>query len=453
MTTISIKLTNTLTKKKEPLACLTPEPIKLYICGITPYNISHIGHGRVYVSFDVLVRLLRFLGHQVTYVRNVTDIDDKLINKALDEHQDVYKYKEIADHFTTLFQEDMHQLNCLVPNHEPRVTECIPEIITFIQGLIDKKHAYVIDNDVYFDISSFPPYGALSGRKLDDLAAGARVEINEQKRHPGDFALWKGNTENLFWQSPWGYGRPGWHIECSVMAKQQLGITLDIHAGGMDLIFPHHENEIAQSEALHGKPFALTWLHNAFVNINKEKMSKSLGNIISLRAIFEKKDPMILRYFYLQHHYRTPIDYADDELDGAQAAYKKLIAHFADVATVTPTSYAQNMALIDHNITAKAMIEALADDLNTPKFLGLVFEHLPACKHDQKLASFVKTLLQEVLGLSLQPLKEAVVEVTPKIQELIAAREQARKDKNWALSDKIRDELVALGYQAQDKKI
>lgn len=449
---MTLKFTNTLSKKKEPFIAPAGQPIKLYVCGVTPYNLSHIGHGRVYVNFDVLVRLLRFLGHEVNYIRNVTDIDDKLINKAVAEQNDVYKYKEIADHFTLLFQQDMHQLNCLVPNHEPRVTECIPEIITFIQGLVDKNHAYVLGSDVYFDIKSFPAYGKLSGRKIEDLLAGVRVEINDQKKNPGDFALWKGNDEGLFWQSPWGHGRPGWHIECSVMAKQHLGITIDIHGGGMDLVFPHHENELAQSEALHDAQFARTWLHNAFVNINKEKMSKSLGNIIALRSIFEEKDPMVLRYFYLQHHYRTPIDYSTDELNATQTAYKKLVAQLGNKSLNATTTAQDYQELLAKNSVASSMIEALVDDLNTPKFLGLVFENLAYYKQDPDLALFVQSLLQQVLGLSLQPIKEDTVQITPEIQALIDARELARQEKNWPLADSIRDQLTALGYQAQDKK-
>jgi cysteinyl-tRNA synthetase len=436
---MNITLYNTLTRTKETLELNPDAPVKMYVCGVTPYDYAHIGHGRVYVNADLFVRLLHFLGHDVIYVRNVTDIDDKLLAKAA-QQGDPLKYRSIAEHFTKLFQHEMQQLGCLPPTYEPRVTECIPEIIAFIVELINKKHAYVLDGDVYFDVASFPAYGALSKRNLDDMLAGARVDVNEKKRHPADFALWKGNKENMFWQSPWGYGRPGWHIECSVMADKFLGATIDIHGGGMDLIFPHHENELAQSVALHDAPLARVWLHNAFVNINKEKMSKSLGNIISLRNLFEKYDPMVVRFYYLQHHYRSPIDFSDDDMLAAQTAYKRLVAAFEPV----PMGDAKNIPV--------ELIDALCDDLNTPKFFGLVFERLAACKTDSSLACAFKKILVAVMGLSLQPLPEHEVVVTPEIQKLIDEREQARADKNWALADKLRDELLARGYKIQDKK-
>jgi cysteinyl-tRNA synthetase len=335
---------------------------------------------------------------------------------------------------------------------EPKVTEHIPQIITFVKELVENKKAYVIDSDVYFDISSFKDYGKLSGRSLDDMLAGARVETDLRKKNPGDFALWKGNTQNLYWISPWGYGRPGWHIECSVMAKCYLGTTIDIHGGGMDLIFPHHENEVAQSEALHGVCFSHYWLHNAFLTINKEKMSKSLGNFVTLRDIFTQFDPMVLRYFILQHHYRTPIDFGIEELKASQVAYKKLINVFGAVDSTTVT----HRKVLDASVDNKAVLEmvlALCDDLNSPKLIGLVFENLDKAKNDVILAEIIKFLLSNVMGLTLQPLKEVGSEFTPEIEALINKREQARKDKNWALADKVRDELVKLGYKPQDKKI
>jgi cysteinyl-tRNA synthetase len=436
---MNLTLYNTLSRRKEILSFTPHEPVKMYVCGVTPYDYAHIGHGRVYVNADLLARLLRFLGHDVIYVRNITDIDDKLLAKAA-EKGDAGSYRSIAEHFTKLFQDEMKKLWFLVPTQEPRVTECIPNIIAFIVGLIDKGHAYVLDGDVYFDVASFPEYGTLSKRNLDDMLAGARVDVNEKKRHPADFALWKGNKENLFWQSPWGYGRPGWHIECSVMANKYLGTTIDIHGGGMDLIFPHHENELAQSAALHNAPLARVWLHNAFVNINKEKMSKSLGNIISLHTLFEKYDPMVVRFYYLQHHYRTPIDFSDDDMAAAQTAYKRLVAAF------------ELVSVADNKTVQPELIEALCDDLNTPKFFGMVFERLVACKTDKSLAQALKLLLVNVLGLSLKPLQEKILKLTPEIEKLLSEREQARKEKNWTRADKLRDELAALGYRVQDKK-
>lgn len=443
---MQLKLTNTLTKQKEVFTPQTKDAVSLYVCGITPYDYAHLGHGRTYINFDVLFRLLRFLNYRVTYVRNFTDIDDKIIAKAVTEK--MASYTAVAEKFIAAYHEDMQQLNCLKPNHEPKVTEHIPQITTFIQGLIEEKKAYVVDHDVYFDIASLPSYGSLSGRKLDDMIAGARVDVDERKKNPGDFALWKGNAENLFWQSPWGYGRPGWHIECSVMAEEHLGKTIDIHGGGMDLIFPHHENEKAQSEGLHNQTFVKYWLHNAFVNINKEKMSKSLGNFITLKATFEHTDPMVLRFFILQHHYRTPIDFNADDLAGAQVAYKKLVTHLG-----TPSTQQATLNQVTQNEIAQALIDALCDDLNTPKALGIIFEHLTTIKQDPILLSFIQVLMNQVLGLTLQPIKEKVVTITPEIEQLLQQREQARKEKNWTLADQLRDQLKQLGYEAQDKKL
>lgn len=440
---MDIKLTNTISKKKELLKPLKPNQISMYVCGITPYDYSHIGHGRSCINFDILYRLLTHLGYAVTYVKNFTDIDDKIINRAAQEGG-ATTYQEIANKFITAYQQDMQALNCLPPTHEPRVTQCIPEIIEFIQELIKKNKAYIIDHDVYFDITSFAGYGKLSGRTGDDLLAGARVEIDDRKKNPGDFALWKGNDEQKFWRSPWGYGRPGWHIECSVMIKKFLGTTIDIHGGGMDLIFPHHENEITQSEGLHNQPLARFWLHNAFITINKEKMSKSLGNFITLRDLVKHFDPMVLRFFVLQHHYRTPIDFSDAELTAAQTAYKKLTQAF----TVQPAGTAKSAG---HPLIEQ-LLEALCDDLNTPKFLGLIFENLADLKQNTSLLSAVRNLLTGVLGLTLEPMKEKQATITPEIQELIEQREQARKDKNWALADQIRAKLLELGYSVQDKK-
>jgi cysteinyl-tRNA synthetase len=440
---MNLNLYNTLSRRKETFSYHQTEPIKLYVCGITPYDDAHIGHGRVYVNADVLVRLLQFLGNKVTYVRNITDIDDKLIAKAT-QLGGGQTYRSVADHFTQLFQNEMKRLGCERPTYEPRVTECIPEIISFIAGLVDKKHAYVIDGDVYFDVASFPAYGVLSKRNREDMLAGARVDINEKKRHPADFVLWKGNKEGLFWQSPWGYGRPGWHIECSVMADKFLGPTIDIHGGGMDLIFPHHENEIAQSEALHGVPLARFWIHNAFVNINKEKMSKSLGNIISLKTLFEKYDPMVVRFYYLQHHYRTPIDFSDDDITAAQTAYKRLVAALESAQDGTVDTSCEPV---------HAMIDALCDDLNTPKFFGIVFEHIADYKTDIRLAQSVKTLLTSVLGLALQSIADATKTVTPEIEKLLQERERARAAKDWTRADHIREELQRLGYSVHDKKM
>lgn len=447
---MKLQFTNTLTRKKEVFTPLTDNHIKLYVCGVTPYDDSHIGHGRCYVSFDVLVRLLKFLKYTVTYVRNYTDIDDKLLHKAQQTTGDQQHYLSIANHFIARYQKNMEQLNCLKPEIEPRVTDHIPHIIDFVHKLIEKGHAYVVDNDVYYDISTFKTYGKLSGRKIDELQVGSRVAVDERKKHPEDFALWKGTEENTFWKSPWGYGRPAWHIECSVLSKEYLGDTLDIHAGGMDLMFPHHENEIAQSEGLTEKPFATCWLHNAFVNIDKEKMSKSLGNFVTLNAIFEKIDPMVLRYFFLQHHYRTPMDFSFDELEAVKVAYKKLVAALGGTKKTVPHDFSSFVKGFD---IAEEMLSVLADDLNTPKVLGIIFSNLDTIKASEDLTLATRIIVQEILGLTLEPLVEKSVEITPEIQKLLDAREHARAARDWKTSDILRDQLKALGFDVQDKKL
>ena len=471
-----LKLTNSFSRTKELFTPHNKENVGMYVCGITPYDYAHLGHGRCYTQFDVLFRLLQFLGYNVTYVRNFTDIDDKIINRAQKES---VQFSDIAQKFINAYTQDMARLNCLAPTHEPRVTALIPEIITFVGGLIEKGHAYVIDNDVYFDISTYPSYGKLSGRAIDDLKAGARVSVDTRKKNDGDFALWKGTDEGTFWQSPWGYGRPGWHIECSVMARQYLGSTIDIHGGGMDLLFPHHENERAQSECLCGCQFVRVWLHNAFVNINKEKMSKSLNNFITLRAAFEVVDPMVLRYFYLQHHYRTPIDFNDQDLQGARSAYQKLVMALRPDCHTGGSRYPdslaqdesldpvlqrddkngflkrreQNLAIATQEPLAHSMVEALCDDMNTPKLLGIVFEHLTTIRNSPQLASFANFIFISILGLTLQPLPQEDLAITPEISDLIQQREQARIEKNWARADQLRDELLQRGYKVQDKKV
>ena len=450
---MALFITNSLTRQIEELILDKTQPVKLYVCGITPYDHAHIGHGRVYVTFDVLLRLLQHDGYTVTYVRNVTDIDDKLINKAI-QRGDATQFAAVAQEYYTSFIQAMDKLGCKRPNSEPRVTGCVAEIITFIDGLIKAGNAYQVDNDVYFDINSLPTYGKLSGRDSEALQAGARVDVDTRKHNPGDFALWKGNNEHVFWDSPWGKGRPGWHIECSVMAQAALGETIDIHGGGMDLIFPHHENEIAQSEALHKKTFSRYWMHNAFININKEKMSKSLGNSVSLNDMFAKNDPMVVRFYYLQHQYRNPIDFCFEDLSAAETAYKKIVAHYGGARSSTPNgaSFDQLRMSGENDPTVTAMLEALRHDLNTPKFFGILFEHIGRAKTNPAFGQAAKDILQNILGLSLQPLAEVVCEITPEIQSLLNQREQARLAKNWVLADKLRDELLAKGYKIQDRK-
>ncbi|HBS47586.1 TPA: cysteine--tRNA ligase [Candidatus Dependentiae bacterium] len=449
-----IKLSNTLSKQKDIFTPQEDKKVSMYVCGITPYDYAHIGHGRVAVTFDLLLRLLKLLGYQVTYVRNFTDIDDKLIARAQKEYGDENKFKDVATKFINAFTEDVQNLNCLKPDFEPLVTENINDIILFVEGLLKNKKAYIKGRDVYFDISTFSDYGKLSGRNLEDLLAGARIDVDEDKKNPQDFALWKGNDKSLFWISPWGHGRPGWHIECSALAKKFLGETIDIHGGGMDLIFPHHENEIAQSEGLTCKPFAKYWLHNAFVNINKEKMSKSLGNFFTLRDIFAKFDPMVLRFYYLQHQFRSPIEFSFDDLEAAKKAYKKLIdVFFVDGGYHLSLENSKNFEKeIETDGLISQMLEAVCDDLNSPKMLGILFENLNEIKNDPKLKNLIGKFLFNLTGLTFEKLPEESVVITREIQELIAKREEARKQKNWALADQIRDQLLSMGIEVRDKK-
>lgn len=445
-----LKISNTLTGKKDVIVPLKPNTINLYVCGITPYDYAHIGHGRVYVVFDVLYRLLTFLGYSVNYCRNFTDIDDKLITKAKEHYNDPLRYQEVAQKFIQAFTEDINTLNCIPPTFEPRVTENIQEIITFIQGLITHKKAYEKEGNVYFSIDTFPEYGKLSKQNLDALQAGSRVTINEEKKNPLDFALWKKEEEGTFWKSPWGYGRPGWHIECSTLARKYLGDQLDIHGGGMDLIFPHHENEIAQSEGLIEKKYSNIWAHCAFVRINKEKMSKSLNNFLTLRETLRTVDPNVLRFYYLTHHYRSPLDFAWDDIATAEKTYQKLCLIFKAAECDAKKAYKHeelmSIPAIQH------MVTFLQDDLNIPGMFGVLFTTLHEKKHTSDIVCAIKYFLVTVLGLALQPLPEKNIVITQEIQSLIDQREKYRQAKEWAKADELRKQLEQLGIDLHDKK-
>lgn len=437
-----LTITNTLTGKKELFTPLNKNHVQLYVCGVTPYDYAHIGHGRCYVTFDVVYRLLKSMYRSVTYCRNFTDVDDKLMARADKELGDRLRYHEIAQKFMSAYTQDMQQLNCLVPDREPRATETVDQIIALVDQLIKKGFAYEVDGDVYFRVRAFNDYGKLSKRKLDDLQAGARVEVNTKKEDPLDFALWKAESEHTFWKSPWGYGRPGWHIECSAMAATHLSEHIDIHAGGMDLIFPHHENEIAQSEAVYGPEFAQYWMHNAFVRIDKEKMSKSLGNFFTLRDVFKEFDPMVIRFYILQHHYRSPLDFSFDDIKAAEKAYRRLCKALATVEAHLVDDVDSESVIYDK------MKTFLCDDLNTPGVLGVVFEYITQID----ALPVIKYVLQNMLGLTLASLLEKEKEITPEVKKLIDQRKQAREQKEWAKADALRDQLVALGYVIQDKK-
>ncbi|MCK9543293.1 MAG: cysteine--tRNA ligase [Novosphingobium sp.] len=433
--------------------------VTMYVCGITPYDYAHLGHGRCYVTFDVLYRLFNFMGYKVEYCRNFTDIDDKIIKKAEAEFQDPNKYPLISSKFIDAYEEDMKKLNCLSPTYEPRVTENIPAIISFIEILLNKNYAYSSDSGVYYDVQAFKDYGKLSKRNLNDLKAGARVEIREDKKSPLDFALWKKvSVQEPGWDSPWGYGRPGWHIECSALIEKYLKIPIDIHGGGMDLIFPHHENEIAQSEAAFCEPLAQYWIHNAFILLDKEKMSKSLGNFFTLRDVFGKFDPVLLRYYFLNHHYRSPIEFSFDDINMLIKSYQRLVRSFTGVESkdIRDIKDAYKSGI------AQELLDALLSDLNVSKFWGILFQNLKALelesnldKNKQELIA-IKSLIQNILGITLEPLIicdiKNNIEITPEIQSLIDQRDEARRSKDWAKSDSIRDQLKKLGFVIQDKK-
>ncbi|HLW72458.1 MAG TPA: cysteine--tRNA ligase [Candidatus Babeliales bacterium] len=435
-----MQFTNTLSGKKEEF--VVSKGLKMYVCGVTPYDDAHVGHGRCYVAFDLLNRIVRFFGTDLIYCRNFTDIDDKIMHRAEKELGDRLRFREIADRYINNFHDDIGKLNCLSPDYEPRVTDNIPAIIDFIQKLIDKGDAYQAGNDVYFCIEKFPEYGKLSKQKIEDLHAGVRVDVCEQKKNPLDFALWKSEPEGEFWPSPWGYGRPGWHIECSVLARIYLGEHIDIHGGGLDLIFPHHENEIAQSESLFGAPFSRMWMHNGMVNSNKEKMSKSLGNFFVLRDLYKHFDPMVIRYYFLTHHYRMPIEFSFEGLTSAQKSYERLIRLCAHVDVAE-----------SHSDLVMRMTDFLQDDLNTPGMFGVIFENITFIADNKHELAAIKNILVNVLGLTLQPLPERVVALTPEIESLIDARNKARYEKNWARADELREQLATLGVDIHDGKI
>lgn len=442
-----LRITNSLSGQKELFKPLLNNKVNLYVCGITPYDFSHIGHGRCYVIFDMVYRYLSFLGYDVTYCRNFTDIDDKLLHKAEKEFGDASRYSEIATRYINAYHDDMQALNCLSPDKEPRVTQTIPQIIDFVQGLIANGSAYEKDGSVYFRVRKFTNYGQLSKQDINDLNAGARIDVNDTKEDPLDFALWKADKPSVSYQSPWGFGRPGWHIECSAMSYDCFKGSVDIHGGGMDLLFPHHENEIAQSESLYPAPFVRYWMHNAFVRINKEKMSKSLNNFFTLKDILKDFDPMVLRFYFMKHYYRGPLDFSIEDLQVAEKTYKRLVTFFLGVDATDDKGSCKN------NLIVQAMSDCLSDDFNTSGLFGVLFESLDALHNDEKAKRSVKHFIINVLGLTLAPIAEKVVAITPEIQALLDARNLARAEKNWKRSDEIRDELKNLGFEVQDKKL
>ena len=441
---------NSLTRHKEAFVPITPGQVRLYVCGMTVYDYCHLGHARVLVVFDMLTRWLRDSGLQVTYVRNITDIDDKIIRRAQENGE---AFTALTQRFIDAMHEDGEALGVLPPDHEPRATEYVGSMLAMISRLIERGHAYAADNgDVYYAVRSFQTYGRLSGKSLDELNAGERVEIDPHKRDPLDFVLWKATKPGEpAWPSPWGPGRPGWHIECSAMGSDLLGAHFDIHGGGQDLQFPHHENEIAQSEGANGCTFVNTWLHNGFVRIDNEKMSKSLGNFFTIREVLEKYDAEVVRFFILRAHYRSPLNYSDAHLDDAKAALTRLYTALRGVPLA--------LAAIDWNAAYPARFKAaMDDDLNTPEAMAVLFDLVAEVNrsHDAALAGQLRSL-GGVLGL-LERDAEAFLQSGPaddgyapeRIEALIAERATAKKTRDFARSDAIRDELKAAGIVLED---
>ncbi|MEX2469363.1 MAG: cysteine--tRNA ligase [Pseudohongiellaceae bacterium] len=451
-----LKIYNTLSHHKEELVPIEKGKVKIYVCGITVYDYCHLGHARMLVAFDVVVRYLRGAGFDVTYVRNITDIDDKILKRAQEEDA---LFSDITARFIKAMHEDEEALGIARPDQEPRATAHIDEIIAMIQSLMEKDAAYRADNgDVYYSVSNFPGYGKLSRKKLDELLDGARIEVGELKRDPRDFVLWKASPDDgVGWDSPWGYGRPGWHIECSAMSTCALGDNFDIHGGGMDLIFPHHENEIAQSEAATGTRFANIWMHNGPLRIDGEKMSKSLGNFFTVREVLKEHDAEAIRYLLIASHYRSPISYSQDSLVQAQKSLERFYHCLKDL------DVAQAKTLTNSRFE-KAFRVAMDDDFNTAGAVSVLFEIVSEInrqkKEDPDCANQLGGLLVRlaaVLGI-LQSEPEEFLRRSAtgteldheEIDRLVAARDQARADKDWQKADEIRDRLAALNVVVED---
>lgn len=465
MTDRPVRFHNTLSGKEEAFHPLTPGRINMYVCGVTPYDACHLGHARCYVTFDFIRRALTRLGYAVTHVQNFTDIDDKIIHRAAErgEAPAVLAERYIADYF-----DKMDKLGVRRADAYPRVTGSLPAIVAFIERLVAKGLAYAAGGDVFYAVRKFPGYGKLSKRSPDDLQVGARVEVDDRKSDPLDFALWKAaKPGEPAWPSPWGPGRPGWHIECSAMSLAAFGDTFDIHGGGQDLVFPHHENEIAQSEGATGRSFARYWIHNGFVTVNKEKMSKSLGNFFTLEDIFKKFAPRAVRYFLLTHHYKGPLEFSDEQLAAADARLKEVDADLRrlDAALKTPLAAKPKEAkavAAALDAFGPAVDAALADNFNAPKALAVLFALLGELKERaerpkaidveglRRGVALVRDTFRDALGL------EVGGDVVPggnadaDVAERVARREAARKARNWAEADRLRAELLAAGVTVED---
>ncbi|MBE0069451.1 cysteine--tRNA ligase [Thermoanaerobacterium thermosaccharolyticum] len=454
-----MKIYNTLTRKKEEFVPLNDNIVNMYVCGPTVYNFIHIGNARAFIVFDTVRRYLEYKGYKVNYVQNFTDIDDKLIKRSQEENTTV---KELADRYIEEYFKDADSLGIKRATVHPRATENIDDIINFIKKLIDKGFAYVLNGDVYYDTTKFKEYGKLSHKNIDELKAGARIEVNEDKKNPTDFVLWKAAKEGEpYWDSPWGKGRPGWHIECSTMSTKYLGKTLDIHAGGPDLIFPHHENEIAQSEAANDAEFARFWMHIGYLNINNEKMSKSKNNFFTVRDITSQYDPEVLRFFMLTSHYRNPINFSHDLLEQSKSGFLRLsntvdnLRHLLDDALDRELSDEEKAYKEKYDEYKRRFEEAMDDDFNTADAISVLFEMVRDINTNidgnspKELIEYILDIflkLSSVLGISYK--KRDLLD--DEIKKLIEKREEARKAKNWAEADKIRDELKKQGIALED---
>lgn len=486
---MAIRLYNTMTRTKELFVPREPGKVAMYVCGPTVYNHIHIGNARTFLSFDVIRRYFQWRGYEVTFVQNITDVDDKIIKRAQKEGR---SFSEVAETYTLAFRSAMDALGVLPPTRQPKATETIPAMIEMVQRLIERGHAYVVDGDVYFAVRSYPGYGELSGRDIDELEAGARVEVDERKSDPLDFALWKAaKPGEPHWPSPWGEGRPGWHLECSVMSERELGVPFDIHGGGADLVFPHHENERAQSEAATGTQFVRYWMHGGMLQVDSEKMSKSLGNFLLLKDVLARYPASVVRMLMLQTHYRSPLDFSTSRLEEAASALDRIVnvvrnlewaARAASGGAGAPRD-ARDALTAAVKEARERFVEAMDDDFNTAGALGALFELGRRCnafisEHQAELgpsdaaalsdaAATIRELLS-VLGIGLDGRDEAV-EPAPDVvglardlagyegndadealRALLAAREAARAERNWDAADAVRDALGMLGYAIED---
>lgn len=458
-----MKIYNTLTRKKEEFVPIEEGKVKMYVCGPTVYNYFHIGNARPFVVFDTMRKYLEYRGYKVKFVQNFTDVDDKIINRAKEEG---ISAGEVSEKYIEEYYKDAAALNVKKATVHPKVTETMSDIIKFVEDLIEKGYAYESEGDVYYRARKFDGYGKLSGKNIDDLISGARIAVGEKKEDPLDFALWKARKEEseIAWESPWGMGRPGWHIECSAMSKKYLGPTIDIHAGGEDLQFPHHENEIAQSEACNGQQFANYWMHNGYINIDGVKMSKSLGNFKTVRDLLQHYDGEVLRFLILSGHYRGPIDFGPDILTQSQNGLARMrnaksnLKHLVSACEGSMTDV-EKETLAGFDKFRERFIEVMDDDLNTADAISVVFELITSINtavKDGSTKEFAQKsldLLMElttVLGLLQQDPQEEDAEIEPEIQALIDERQAARKEKNFARADEIRDQLKAMGITLKD---